>query len=165
MRGEVKALALGIMAGIILLSIVVSMDFSYQTSTTAVAYVVNASEANIALIPNNISLQSPQGYFAFINQQGELQINFGNVAPNSIETLYNVFYVKNNLNQSVTVIISTPSPGNYNLQAFTNTQSASNSIQFTLGPGQQVPISLVLNVGNVTPGADLSMTIQVSATY
>jgi len=44
-------------------------------------------------------------------------------------------------------------------------QSASNSIQFTLGPGQQVPISLVLNVGNVTPGADLSMTIQVSATY
>ncbi|MDT7873268.1 MAG: hypothetical protein RRB18_06645, partial [Sulfolobaceae archaeon] len=71
------------MAGIILLSIVVSMDFVYQAPRTAVAYVVNDNAANIALIPNDNHLQSQQGYFAFINNQGDLQINFGNVAPNS----------------------------------------------------------------------------------
>jgi hypothetical protein len=167
MRGEVKALALGIMAGIILLSIVVSMDFVYQAPRTAVAYVVNDNAANIALIPNDNHLQSQQGYFAFINNQGDLQINFGNVAPNSLETLSDVFYVKNNLNQPVTVIITTPAAGNsaYYLKVSVHSQPPSHTIQFTLKPGQQVPISLELYVGNVAPGTQILITITVAAGY
>jgi len=174
MRGEVKALALGIMAGIILLSIVVSMDFVYQAPRTAVAYVVNDNAANIALIPNDHNLQSPRGYFAFINKQGDLQINFGNVAPNSVEILSDVFYVKNNLNQPVTVTITIDAENSmYYLKAYVKDPPSSSpspmppsyTITFTLGPGQESPISLELYVGNVAPGTQIQFTITVTATY
>jgi hypothetical protein len=187
MRGEVKALALGIMAGIILLSIVVSMDFVYQAPRTAVAYVVNDNAANIALIPNDNHLKSPQGYFASINN-GDLQINFGNVAPNSWEILSDVFYVENNLNQPVTVTITIyPENSMYNLTAYVNDPPSPPppamppspmasppppamppspyTIQFTLGPGQEYPISLELYVGNVAPGTQIQFTMTVTATY
>ncbi|BCU69726.1 hypothetical protein [Stygiolobus caldivivus] len=181
MRGEIKALGLGIMAGIILLSLIVSMDFVYVAPRTAVAYVTTDNLANIALIPNDNHLQSPQGYFAFINKQGNLQINFGNVAPNSAEELSDVFYIRNNLNQPVqiTITITPGDPSTYYMVAYTNVSSdpppmppppppppsPPPSPSITLPPGGTIAVSLVLVTGPVPPGTTLAFTITVTAAY
>jgi hypothetical protein len=171
MRTETKALTLGVVAGIFLLSLVVSMDFVYFAPRTAVAYVVNDCAANIALIPNDHHLESPCGYFAFINAKGDLQINFGKVAPNSIEILSDVFYVKNNLNQPVKVTIAVDAPQCASIYAF-NTSNVNpqdlpdpSSLTFVLGPGQEVPITLALVTANVPPGTTLTFTMFITATY
>lgn len=170
MRTETKALTLGVIAGIFLLSLVVSMDFVYFAPRTAVAYVVNDCAANIALIPNDHHLKSPCGYFAFINAQGDLQINFGKVAPNSVEILSDVFYVKNNLNEPVRVTIMPDAPKCASIYVF-NTSNVNPKampdppLSLVLGPGKEIPITLVLVIHKVPPGTSLTFTIYVTATY
>ncbi|MEM3951112.1 FixG Ig-like domain-containing protein, partial [Saccharolobus sp.] len=116
--------------------------------------------ANIALVPNNNNLQSQQGYFAQIQNNGELVINFGNVAPSSVETLTDVFYIVNNLNEPVSVTITVE--GNTNNYGISVTPYS-----FTLQPGQanEVPISITLNVGGASPNTQLSFTITITANY
>ncbi|BFI76993.1 hypothetical protein [Sulfurisphaera ohwakuensis] len=182
MQSPTKALIIGIVAGLVLLSLVVSMNFVYVAPRTAVAYVVNDNMANIALIPNNNHLQSQNGYFAFINKQGDLEINFGNIAPYSAEQLSDVFYVQNNLNQPVNVTISVDPANDTTLGVYLSDPPmpsppppppappapmppVTTSITFTLQPGQSVPISLILIVGQVAPGTHITFTITVTAEY
>jgi hypothetical protein len=187
MRTETKALTLGVVAGIFLLSLVVSMDFVYFAPRTAVAYVVNDCAANIALIPNDHHLKSPCCYFAFINAQGDLEINFGKVAPNSLEILSDVFYIKNNLNQPVMVTITVDAPKCASIYVYNTSTTdpaappppppppstppppppppAPTTISFMLGPGQEVPITLALVTANVPPGTTLSFMMYITATY
>lgn len=157
MQSPTKALLVGVVAGLVLLSLVVSMDFVYVAPRTAVAYIVNDAGANIALIPNNNHLESQKGYFAFLNAEGDLEINFGNVAPSTTESLSDVFYIQNNLNEPVSVSITVQNPSGATLTV--------SSTSFTLQPGQKVPITLTLSVGSVSPGTQLTFTITITATY
>ncbi|WP_236752738.1 hypothetical protein [Acidianus sp. HS-5] len=186
MRTETKALTLGVVAGIFLLSLVVSMDFVYFAPRTAVAYVVNDCAANIALIPNDHSLQSQTGPFAYINSQGDLQINFGKVAPNSLEILSDVFFIKNNLNKPVTITLTVDAPKCASIYVYNTSVDdppappppppattptppppppAPTTITFQLGPGAEVPITLTIVTANVPPGTTLSFMMYVTATY
>ncbi|BFI76996.1 hypothetical protein [Sulfurisphaera ohwakuensis] len=53
MKTATKALIIGIIAGLVLLSLIVSLQFQYINNRPAVATVVADPNVNIAFMPNN----------------------------------------------------------------------------------------------------------------
>ena len=172
MQGSLKHILLGVAVGLVLLSLVVSMDFVYYAPRVAVATVVYDNMANIALIPNDNHLQGPAGYFAYIGKDGDLHINFGYVAPNTVEVLSDVFYIKNNLNQPVTITVDPKPHADFTVYVSyspnvnpSDLKGLSTDPTITLGPGQEVAVTLILFVGQVPPGTQIVFPIYVLATY
>ncbi|BAB66628.1 hypothetical protein [Sulfurisphaera tokodaii] len=167
MQNTTKALIIGTVLGILLISFVASMTFYYTTQPRDVdATVVGDASANIALIANDtaIGYSSTGSPFVTYNSQGDLVINFGNVATNANETLKYLFDVKNNLNVTVSVTVTIPSPtisGN-SLYIFTPSGGVS-TYSFTLAPGAEMPISLELLTGGTQGSVSFSIVVEATA--
>ncbi|QXJ31006.1 DUF1102 domain-containing protein [Saccharolobus shibatae] len=173
MQNPTKALMVGIIAGILLISFVASLTFNYTATRNVSAMIVNDDSANIALVPNDNNLKyttagaSPQPFVEEVS--GNLEVQFGNVAPNSNEILDNAFYVVNNLNTPVTVTITASSTSNgatLYLHSPDQTQKSywSSTITFTLAAGAEEAISLeLITSSSSTPGSGASFTITVQA--
>lgn len=152
-----KALIAAIVSGIILLGIGIAFSqayFSYSDTRIVSINVVADPYADIALIPNNDNLGYSTSNTPFVTVTNNvLTITFGNVAPNTTVTLGNIFYVKNNLNTTVTVTITTSS-----------SYLMASPYHFTLAPGQEEGISLTLMVpyGASLGAASFQITVTAS---
>ncbi|QIW24441.1 hypothetical protein EWF20_09940 [Sulfolobus sp. S-194] len=169
MQSPTKALIVGIIAGILLISFVASLTFVYTATRDVNATVVGDASANIALIANDsaIGYSSTGNPFVSYNRAGDLQINFGNVATNAQEILKYVFDVENNLNQTVQVTITiTTSSAPSGTQVYILTpQGPSTTYTFTLGAGAEQAISLELMTGNTQGNAYFQMTVTAEVPY
>ncbi|MCY0849749.1 hypothetical protein [Sulfuracidifex metallicus] len=172
----------GIVLGVALLGLVFSSAvFTYTATRSFTVTVVNDNQADIALTPNPSNLGTSAGAFVSIQQpNGNLEINFGDVAANAAVIYNGAFTITNNLNQPVEVTI-TIMPGSSSpsgaLQVYANDPppppppappappQTPPSITFTLDPGVSMPITVLLNTYGINNLGPLSYTLNITATY
>ncbi|QGA53738.1 hypothetical protein GFS03_03590 [Sulfolobus sp. E5-1-F] len=151
MQHTTKALIIGIVAGILLISMVASLTFQYTAARDVNATVVADPSANINLVANDTAHGWSSTGIPFVNynSSGDLQINFGDVATYANETLLYAFDVSNDLNTTATITITVMPvsvPSGTNLYILTPS-GPSTSYMFTLAAGHSQSISLRLATG------------------
>ncbi|QXJ34030.1 hypothetical protein [Saccharolobus shibatae] len=166
MQTTTKALITGIVAGILLISMVASLTFQYTAGRDANAIVVADPSANINLVANDTAhgWSSTSIPFVNYNTSGDLQINFGAVATHANETLLYAFDVSNDLNTTATITITVMPvsvPSGTHLYILTPTPSTSYT--FTLAAGHSQPISLKLVTGGTQGSAKFLIIVTATS--
>ncbi|BFH74816.1 hypothetical protein SJAV_27600 [Sulfurisphaera javensis] len=167
MQKSTKALLFGVTVGILLISMVASLTF-YYTATRDIAFTIVADNmANVALVANDSALGSYANVpFVSYNGSGDLEINGLNVALNANETLKDVFYITNNLNQSITVTVTVKEPTAGEVYVQESTGAFSTSATFTLAPGASQAITIEILTYGVSAGVSPETAyITIQAVY
>ncbi|WP_248547517.1 hypothetical protein [Metallosphaera sedula] len=153
----------GIVLGVALLGLVFSTSavFTYQATRSFTVNVVKDTNADIALIPNDQMLgytSSKQPFVNLSSSNGELQIDFHNVSLDSEVTFTDVFEIVNNLNQTVSISVTTNNPA---LSATLSSSSLSPAGE----SGDNAYVTLTLNTADLSQLGTQSFTITITASY
>ncbi len=168
----------GLLLGVLMLSLVFSQTFTYSVSRTFTVEVVKDPNADIAIIPA-IYLGTDKGYVVDgLNGSGDFEFNF-TAAPATITNFTPAFYLANNLNQTVSVEISlTVQPdvivsvqandvnGEYYIYVNPTVTGNTASFNIDIPAGGESAISVSIHV---LPGVPLSssypLKLTINATY
>ncbi|QPG51181.1 hypothetical protein HFC64_16330 [Saccharolobus solfataricus] len=161
-----KAPIIGLILGVIMLGLVFSSTvFTYTAARSFTVLVETDPSAEIALTPNNQNLgwinDNDAQPFIYLNGNGDLAINFHDVATNAMVTFYNAFKVTNYLNQTVSLTISSNNP--HVMLQYGNTQGQTITINLAAGVSSNY-ITVILNTNGLSPQS-LNAVITVTATY
>ncbi|WP_238027503.1 hypothetical protein [Metallosphaera javensis (ex Hofmann et al. 2022)] len=158
MKAMKLAPIIGIVLGVALLGLVFSSAvFTYTATRSFTVTVVQDPNADIAITPNNQNLgtYTTNEPFVYLNDSGDLEINFHNVASNAMATFYNAFNITNNLNETVQVNITSSSP-----HLLVN---GYQQVTITLAPGGSTSVSLTLQTYGLSPTTQENYYITITA--
>ncbi|MCG3110155.1 hypothetical protein L3N51_02452 [Metallosphaera sp. J1] len=170
---------IGLLLGVLMLSLVFSQTFTYSVSRTFTVEVVKDPNADIAIIPG-IYLSTEKGYVVDgLNGSGDFEFNF-TAAPATITNFTPAFYLQNNLNQTVSVEISlTTQPdvivsvsatdvnGNYYVYVIPNVPAGNTaSFNIDIPAGSEAAIGVSIHVlPGVTVPSSYPLKLTINATY